>query len=278
LFEIIDKRILAPGISWFEIKAPRIAVKRQAGQFVIVRLREKGERIPLTVVDSDPEKGTIVLAVQEIGKTTADFQTFEKGDQILDIVGPLGKPTPIEKVGTAVVIGGGVGTAEAYPIAKALKGAGNDVISIIGARTQDLVVMEEEMSEVSSKVRISTDDGSYGIHGFVTDALQQFLDEGLKIDLVVAIGPVPMMKAVCNVTRPHSIKTLVSLNSIMIDATGMCGACRVSIDGKTKFACVDGPEFDGHKVDFDELTQRIGAYIQMEKESYELYKQSSKSN
>jgi ferredoxin--NADP+ reductase len=275
LFEIIDKKILAPGISWFEIKAPRIAVKREAGQFVIVRLQEKGERIPLTIVDSDPEKGTIVLAVQEIGKTTAEFQAFETGDQILDIVGPLGKPTPIEKLGTTVVIGGGVGTAEAYPIAKALKRAGNNVISIIGARNKELVIMEEDMAAVSSQVRISTDDGSYGVHGFVTDALQQYLDEGLKIDLVVAIGPVPMMKAVCNVTRPHSIKTLVSLNSIMIDATGMCGACRVSIDGKTKFACVDGPEFDGHKVDFDELTKRVAAYVRMEKESYDLYKQSS---
>jgi len=276
LFEIVDKRELAKGIAWFEIKAPRIAVKRQAGQFVIVRLQEKGERIPLTIVDSDAKKGTIVLAVQEIGKTTAEFQHFGIGDSILDVVGPLGRPTPIKNYGTAVIIGGGVGTAEAYPIAKAMKEGGNDIISIIGARTKDLVIMEKEMKAVSSKVKISTDDGSYGLHGFVTDALQQLLDEGLHINVVVAIGPVPMMKAVCNVTKPHSIKTLVSLNSIMIDATGMCGACRVTVDGKTKFACVDGPEFDGHKVDFDELTKRVSAYMEMEKKSYELYKQSLK--
>jgi len=267
LYTIVDTRFLAPDIKLFKIKAPYIALKRKAGQFVIVRIDEYGERIPLTIADSDAINGTITLIVQGVGKTTKLLNRLKTGDQITNVVGPLGMPSHIEKFGTAVAIGGGVGTAIAYPTAVALKEAGNHVITINGARSKDLIILEDEMKSVSDESFISTDDGSYGFHGFVTDKLQQLIDEGRTLDFVLAIGPIPMMKAVAGVTRPCQIKTVVSLNPIMVDGTGMCGGCRVTVEGKTKFACVDGPEFDAHLVDFDNLAARNRMYIEYEQTS-----------
>jgi ferredoxin--NADP+ reductase len=267
LYAIVDARFLAPDIKLFKIKAPYIALKRKAGQFVIVRIGEYGERIPLTIADSDTINGTITLIVQGVGKTTKMLNRLGTGDQITNVVGPLGMPSHIEKFGTAVAIGGGVGTAIAYPTAVALKEAGNHVITINGARSKELIILEEEMKMVSDAAFITTDDGSYGFHGFVTDKLQQLIDEGSNIDFVLAIGPIPMMKAVADVTKPHDIKTVVSLNPIMVDGTGMCGGCRVTVDGKTKFACVDGPEFDAHLVDFANLAARNRMYIEHEQTS-----------
>jgi len=260
MFRIIDARFLADNVKLFEIEAPKIAQKRKAGQFVIVRLDESGERIPLTIADSNAEKGTITIIVQGVGKTTRELNMKEANDQILDVVGPLGTPSHIEKFGTAVSIGGGVGTAIAYPTAVALKQAGNYVITINGARSKDLVILENEMKAVSDEAYVTTDDGSYGYHGFVTQKLQELIDQGRKIDFVLAIGPIPMMKAVADVTEPHDIKTVVSLNPVMVDGTGMCGGCRVIVDGHSKFACVDGPEFDAHLVDFKNLTDRNKVY------------------
>lgn len=260
MYTIITARFLAENIKLFEIEAPKIARKRRAGQFVIIRLDEHGERIPLTIADADPEKGTITIIVQGVGKTTRALNMKEAGDQIMDVVGPLGAPSHIENFGTAVSIGGGVGTAIAYPTAVALKQAGNYVITINGARSKDLVILEDEMNSVSDESYITTDDGSYGFHGFVTQKLQELIDQGKQIDFVLAIGPIPMMRAVAEVTRPHKIKTVVSLNPIMVDGTGMCGGCRVIIDGQSKFACVDGPEFDAHLVDFKNLTDRNRIY------------------
>ncbi|MBI5286785.1 MAG: sulfide/dihydroorotate dehydrogenase-like FAD/NAD-binding protein, partial [Deltaproteobacteria bacterium] len=250
MFEIIEKRQLSHTVSLFRIKAPKIALKRKAGQFIILRLHEHGERIPLTIVDSNRREGTITIISQEVGKTTAMLGALDKGDYIMDVVGPLGRPTHIENFGTAICVGGGIGTAPVYPIAKALKEAGNRVISIIGARTKDLLILEEEMKGTSDDIFVTTDDGTYGHHGFVTQILQRLIDDKRKLDIVIAIGPIPMMRAVCNITRPHNIHTVVSLNPIMVDGTGMCGVCRVTIGGKTRFVCVDGPEFDGHQVDF----------------------------
>ncbi len=268
---VLKKQRLAEGIVDLEVEAPVIARKRKAGQFILLRLNEQGERIPLTIVDSNPDEGSLRLIIQEIGKSTHALGNVEKGDTIQDIAGPLGRPTHIEKLGTVVCIGGGIGVAPVYPIAAAMKDAGNQVISIIGARSKDLLIMVEDMKAVSDRVLLATDDGSHGIHGFVTDALQQLIDEGLKIDMVVAIGPVPMMKFTSMLTKKYDLPTMVSLNSIMVDGTGMCGGCRVSIDGKSQFVCVDGPEFDGHQVDFDELTMRQSAYLEQEKESMEIY-------
>ena len=270
--KIMEKRMLAENVGWFEIEAPQIAKRRKAGQFVILRIHESGERIPLTIADSDPEKGTIVLICQSIGKTSTQLNSLQTGDIIQDIAGPLGTPSHIENFGTAVCIGGGVGIAVAYPIAKALKEKGNKVISILGARTKELLILEDQMRSVSDEVRITTDDGSYGVKGFVTDQLQQLIDEQ-EVNFVLAIGPTIMMKAVSNLTRPYQITTMVSLNSIMIDGTGMCGGCRVSIDGKSRFVCVDGPEFDGHAVDFDELMLRQRMYLDEEKSSLERFKE-----
>jgi len=269
--KIVKKTTLAEGVKDFIVEAPVIARKCKAGQFVVVRLDETGERIPLTIVDSDPQAGTIRLIVPEVGKTTYAMGDLEAGDRILDVVGPLGKPTHIEKFGTVVCIGGGIGTAPVLPIATAMKKAGNRVISIIGARTKELMILETEMSRVADEQLITTDDGSYGMHGFVTDALQKLIDDGTEIDLCVAIGPVVMMRAVSNLTRTYGIPTVVSLNSIMIDGTGMCGGCRVTVGGKTKFVCVEGPEFDGHQVDFDLLMRRQQAYLPQEKEALDLY-------
>jgi ferredoxin--NADP+ reductase len=271
VFKIVHAQFIAPGIKRFILEAPRIARKQRPGQFVILRVNETGERIPLTIERSDPEKGTVNLVVQSIGKTTHLLNSLETGDSIQDIVGPLGKPSEIEKFGTVVVMGGGVGTAMAYPTAAALKRAGNRVISIIGGRNKDLVILEPEMREVSDTVFVTTDDGSYGDKGLVTDRLRQFIQNGTRIDLVLAVGPIPMMRAVADMTRPERIHTIVSLNPIMIDGTGMCGGCRVLIEGKSEFACVDGPEFDAHRVDFGVLVQRNSMYREAEKRSMEDY-------
>src|SRR3989339_669000 len=269
--KIISAEFLAADIKRFVIEAPKIAAKRKAGQFVIVRIDEKGERIPLTIADSNKDQGTITIIVQGIGKTTKEINSHKTGDFFLDVVGPLGKPSHIENFGTAVSIGGGVGTAIAFPTAVALKEAGNHVISIIGGRTKELVLLEDEMRAVCDEVYPTTDDGSYGYHGFVTNKLQDLLNEGRKIDFVLAIGPIPMMSAVAEVTRPHGIRTVVSLNPIMVDGTGMCGGCRAIVDDKTVFVCVDGPEFDAHKVNFNILTKRNRMYLLQEKVSYEHY-------
>ncbi len=268
MHKIFSATFIAPNIKRFTIDAPKIALKRKAGQFVIIRINEVGERIPLTIADSDAEKGTIDIIVQGIGKTTKDLNSLKAGDFIADVVGPLGKSSHIENFGTAVSIGGGVGTAIAYPTAVALKQAGNHTISIIGGRTKEFVILEDEMKKVCDEVFITTDDGSYGKHGFVTDQLKELI-QTRKIDFVLAIGPIPMMKAVADVTREKGIQTVVSLNPIMVDGTGMCGGCRATVDNKTVFVCVDGPEFDAHKVDFKTLMTRNQSYLMEEKVSLE---------
>ena len=268
MYEIVEARPLARGIKLFVIKAPRIARKQKPGQFVIVRLNEFGERIPLTIADSDPEAGTVTIVVQAIGKTTMLFSMLETGDSILDIVGPLGKASEIENFGRVVVVSGSVGTAMAYPTARALKQAGNKVTSIVGARSKDLLVLEDEVRAVSDETHIVTDDGSYGDKGLVTDKLKELVAKG-EVDYVLAVGPVPMMRAVANLTAPQKIKTMVSLNSIMVDGTGMCGGCRVLVNNSSQFACVDGPEFDATQVNFEVLTQRNNMYREQERQSIE---------
>lgn len=252
-----------------EVEAPRIARKRKPGQFVLVRMDEHAERVPLTIADSDPEAGTITLIIQVAGHSTQHLAQLRAGDTVRDVVGPLGQPTHIENFGTAVPVGGGIGTAVVYPIACALKEAGNHVIGIIGARTKDLLILEDEMRTVTDELIVATDDGSYGYNGFVTQALEELIEEGRKIDFVAAVGPVPMMRATCRVTDPYGIRTIVSLNPIMMDGTGMCGGCRVTVGGETRFACVDGPEFDGHQVDFDELVRRQNMYRERERVDFE---------
>jgi ferredoxin/flavodoxin---NADP+ reductase len=269
MFKILAAQLIAPGIKRFVIEAPRIARKHKPGQFVIIRLYEEGERIPLTIEKSDAARGTINMVVQSIGKTTHLLNSLEAGDSILDVVGPLGKPSEIENFGTVVIIGGGVGTAMAYPTAAALKGAGNRVLTIIGGRSRNLVMLEPEMREVSDAVMVTTDDGSYAEKGLVTHKLRQLIDSGTSINLVLAVGPIPMMKAVAELTAKEHIRTIVSLNPIMIDGTGMCGGCRVLVDGKSEFACVDGPEFDAQRVDFAVLVQRNAMYRAAEKTSLE---------
>jgi ferredoxin--NADP+ reductase len=265
MHKIISAKFIAPEIKRFEIEAPKIASKRKAGQFVIIRIKDGGERIPLTIADSDPINGTITIIVQGIGKTTKELNLLKSGEYIEDVVGPLGKPSHIENFGTAVSIGGGVGTAIAYPTAAELKASGNYTISIIGGRTKELVILEDEMNKICDEVYPTTDDGSYGYHGFVTAKLKELIDSGRKIDFVLAIGPIPMMKAVAETTRPYKIKTVVSLNPVMVDGTGMCGGCRALVDNKTVFVCVDGPEFDAHLVDFDILARRNRTYNEDEK-------------
>ncbi len=267
MHKIISAGFIAPEIKRFEIEAPKIAAKRKAGQFVIIRVKDHGERIPLTIADSDPVKGTITIIVQGIGRTTKLLNSLEAGEYIQDVVGPLGKPSHIENFGTAVSIGGGVGTAIAYPTAVALKNSGNHTISIIGGRSKEFVILEDEMKKVCDEVYPTTDDGSYGYHGFVTQKLKELIDSGRKIDFVLAIGPIPMMKAVAETTRPYGIKTVVSLNPVMVDGTGMCGGCRATVDNKTVFVCVDGPEFDAHLVDFETLTRRNRTYFEDEKKA-----------
>jgi len=271
MFKIRAAKWIAPGIKRFVIEAPRIAKKHQAGQFVILRLDEHGERIPLTIESADGKEGTISIVVQAVGKTTYQLNAMEADDAIQDVVGPLGKPSVIEKFGTVVVVGGGVGTALAYPTTAALKRAGNRVLSIVGGRNRDLVILEEEMTAVSDELYVTTDDGSYGEKGLVTDKLRQLLESEAGIRLVLAVGPIPMMKAVADLTRGKGIHTVVSLNPIMIDGTGMCGGCRVLVGGKSQFACVHGPEFNAHEVDFDVLTQRNRMYRDAEKQALEGY-------
>jgi ferredoxin--NADP+ reductase len=272
-FQIMEKRTLGPDVVLFRIKAPRIARKQKAGQFVILRVHENGERIPLTIAESDPNEGTIGLIVQGVGKTTKLLCALEPGDGISDVVGPLGKPSEVHKYGTVVVIGGGVGTAIAYPTARALKGAGNHIIMIIGGRTKALVILENEARAASDELYVTTDDGSYGEKGLVTDKLRQLTGAGQLVHLVLAIGPIPMMRAIAEMTRPLGIKTLVSLNPIMVDGTGMCGGCRVLVNGESKFACVDGPEFDAHQVDFDMLAKRNTTYRTAERTALERFQQ-----
>lgn len=265
MYKILAKKDLAPNVKLFEMDAPLIAKKAQPGQFVILRIDEEGERIPLTIADFDRQKGTITLIFQEVGATTKEMGALNAGDSLLDLVGPLGKETHIENFGTVVCVGGGIGIAPVYPIARGMKQAGNKVISIIGARSKDILIYEQEMAAVSDELHITTDDGSKGHKGFVTDVLNDLMKKGVKIDLVMAIGPVVMMRSVAEATRPSGIHTVVSLNPIMVDGTGMCGGCRVAVGDETKFACVDGPEFDAHKVDFKALVTRQRMYLDQEK-------------
>lgn len=264
MFPILEARWLAPDVKLFRIAAPRIARKRQAGQFVIVRVHEHGERIPLTIAAADPEQGYLTLIVQGVGKTTQMMNGLEVGDALLDLVGPLGMPSEVRHFGTTVVIGGGVGTAIAYPTAVALKQAGNHVISILGARTAERLILVDEVRQTSDELFLVTDDGSLGEQGLVTQPLQHLIDSSRQLDHVLAIGPIPMMRAVAETTRPHRIPTVVSLNPIMVDGTGMCGGCRVLVGGQSRFACVDGPEFDAHQVDFQVLSQRNRMYREQE--------------
>ena len=265
MFKIINKRQLNEQVVLMEIEAPFIAKKAQAGQFIIFRIDEKGERIPLTIADYDREKGTVTIIFQTIGRSTSQLAQLNVGDAILDFVGPLGVATHFEEgIKKVAVVGGGVGCAIAYPQAKMLYRNGVEVDLIAGFRSKDIVILEDEMKSVSTNLYITTDDGSYGTKGFVTNVLKDLINNGRNYDAVVAIGPVPMMKFVCEVTKPYGIKTLVSLNPIMVDGTGMCGGCRVTVDGKIKYACVDGPDFDGHLVDFDELMNRNSSYREHE--------------
>lgn len=261
MFKILKKQVLSPGVLLFDLEAPRIAKKAEPGQFVILRVNDEGERVPLTIADFNRDKGTITIIFQEVGASTQLLGALNEGESILDLVGPLGKKTHIEpNMGTIVCIGGGIGVAPVYPIARGMKQAGNTVISIMGAKSKEILIFENEMKAVSDEVYVTTDDGSYGIKGFVTTALQQLIDKGVKIAEVIAIGPVVMMRSVAEATRPYAIPTVVSLNPIMVDGTGMCGGCRVQIGNESKFACVDGPEFDAHQVDFKGLMMRQRTY------------------
>jgi len=271
MFKIVRREEMAEGtVILNEIEAPLIAKKARPGQFVILKAHEEGERIPLTMADSDVQKGTITIIYMVVGKSTAIFRDLKVGEGFQDVIGPLGKATHLEKVGKVVCVGGGTGVAVLHPITRGLKEIGNDVTCIVGARNKSLLILEDQMKKASHDLRVCTDDGSYGHHGFVTEVLKEVL-EGGDVKLVVGIGPVPMMKAVSNITRDYGVHTMVSLNPIMVDGTGMCGGCRVTVGGETKFACVDGPEFDGHKVDYDELIMRLRAYQAEEKKCHEDY-------
>ena len=265
MYEIVEKKIMSDNVKLMKIKAPLVAKKAKAGQFIILRIDEEGERIPLTIADYDSKIGTITVIFMEVGKTTKQLGTMKKGDKILNFAGPLGVASEIEKFGTVVCIGGGVGIAPLYPIVRELKNSGNYVISILGARNKDLLMLEKEIDEFSDELHICTDDGSKGHKGFVSDVLQKLIDDGKEINIVWAIGPVIMMKVVADLTKKYDLKTIVSLNPIMVDGTGMCGGCRVIIDGEIKFACVHGPEFDGHKVDFKNLMLRNRRFVEEEK-------------
>lgn len=259
MFKIVDKQHFSPAVVKLVVEAPEIARARKAGHFVIVRACEGGERIPLTIADADPVRGTITLVVQSVGVSTRKINALEPGEALIDVVGPLGRATHIEKVGTVVCCGGGVGVAPLLPIIRAMKQAGNRVVSVLAARTRDLIILEEQVREVSDEVIIMTDDGSYGTKGLVTDGVESVIQRE-KVDQVVTIGPAVMMKFVSLLTEKYAIPTVCSLNTIMVDGTGMCGACRVTVDGRTRFVCIDGPEFDAHKVDFDEMMMRLRAY------------------
>lgn len=269
MYKIVVKRELAPNVKFIEVEAKDISAKVQPGQFVILRLAEKGERIPLTVADFNRRQGTISIIFQEIGRTTRELGLLKESDAITNIVGPLGQPTHIEKVGTVVCVGGGVGTASMYPITRAFKEAGNKVITIIGGRSRDYIIWEKEIGAISDTLIVTTDDGSYGVKGLVTKPLEEMIRNSEQIDQVIAIGPVIMMKAVSHLTKSCGIKTMVSLNPIMLDGTGMCGVCRVEVNNETKFACFHGPDFDGHLVNFDLLMHRLKTYQTEEKISLE---------
>lgn len=274
MYRIVTKKVLGPVTKMYVIEAPEVARKAQAGQFIILRVSDKGERIPLTIADYDRVAGTITIVVQEIGKSTRELGFMEAGDELASFTGPLGRPTEIENFGTVVLVGGGLGIAPIYPICRSLRAAGNHVIAIIGARTKDLLFWEDEMRTVCDELIVGTDDGSYGRKALVTVPLKELLDSGRKIDRIWAIGPAIMMKFCALTSQPYGVMTLVSLNSIMVDGTGMCGACRVSVGGRTRFACVDGPEFDAHQVDWNLLLSRQRFYLDLEKTALEAYERS----
>jgi ferredoxin/flavodoxin---NADP+ reductase len=267
--KILKKEKLNENVSRIIVDAPHIANAAKPGNFVVVVPTENAERIPLTIADADTKAGTIAIIFQIVGATTKVLDSLGVGDELAHLLGPLGVPSHIENYGTVVVIGGGVGIAEIYPFVKALKAVGNKVVTIIGARCEDLLIYRKELGEYSTELKVTTDDGTCGRQGFVSDELKDMIKAGIKIDRVIAVGPVPMMKVCCDVTKPHNIPTVVSLNTLMLDATGMCGVCRVTVGGETKFACVEGPEFDGHQVDFAELTGRLKAYKDVEKIAYD---------
>jgi ferredoxin--NADP+ reductase len=268
---IRSKKLLATNTYHFEVEAPIVAKARKPGQFLVLRIREGGERIPLTLAGGDAEAGIVRFVVQAVGKTTNELCSLEPGDHLADVVGPLGVPTHLGEYGTAVLLGGGYGTAAIIPVAQGLRDLGNKVISVIGARSKDLIILEDELGAASDRLEITTDDGSYGTKGFVTDVLRKIIEEEENIGFCMAVGPIPMMKAVSEMTKPYGIKTYVSLNTIMVDGTGMCGSCRCTVGGVTKFACVDGPDFDGHEIDFDEVAKRNQMYLEMEKKAYDRY-------
>ena len=272
MFEIVRKENLNASVTLMEIKAPLVAKKAEPGQFIIFRIDEKGERIPLTIADFDRENGTVTIIFQKVGKSTIQLGNLNEGDKILDFAGPLGVASHLEGYKKVAVIGGGLGTAIAYPQAKKLFGLGSEVHTIVGFRNKDLIILEDEVKKVSTKTVVATDDGSNGNQGFVTTMLENLINEGNSYDLVIAIGPLRMMQAVCNVTKKYGIKTIVSMNPVMIDGTGMCGGCRVTVGGETKFACVDGPDFDGHLVDFDSAIKRQEMYKTEERASLENHK------
>ena len=269
MYRIAEKKVLNKEVTLFRVEAPLIAKKAKPGQFIILRVAEGGERIPLTVADTDPEKGLVTIIFQIVGKTTDQLSRLEEGEALLDFVGPLGVASELKGIKKACVIGGGLGVAIAYPQAKALHALGAEVDVISGFRRKDLVILEEKFNAVADRFFVCTDDGSCGFHGFVSQKLEELLKDGAEYDIVIAIGPLPMMKAVCDITDKPRIKTVISMNSIMLDGTGMCGACRLTVNGETKFACVDGPDFDGHQVDFAEAVERGKMYRKEEKESME---------
>lgn len=273
--EIVRKEPIAPDTWQLIVNAPEIARRRRAGQFVVLRVHEKGERFPLTLVSSDPEAGTIELIFQAVGTSTRLLASMQPGDAIMDLVGPLGRPTQIERFGRCVVMGGGYGMAPVIPIARALKDAGNELVGVNGARSAEHVILEDRLREICDRVEVCTDDGSYGRRGFVTAVLQEMIEAGERVDFVLAIGPTPMMRAVAELTRPHGIRTVVSLNPIMVDGTGMCGGCRVEVGGETKFACIDGPEFDAHEVDFEMLMRRQRMYDGLESDATRMFRPRS---
>lgn len=273
MFEIVEKRRLNPQVTFMRISAPHVAKNAKAGQFAVLKIDEKGERIPLTIVDADKAEGTIAIIFQEVGATTKRLAAMDEGGGVMDVIGPLGRSTHVGKLGRVICVGGGVGTAEVYPVARAFKEAGNEVTSIIGARDKELLLLIDEMKAASDRFYMATDDGSFGEKGFVTDILKKLLDRG-SYDLVYAVGPIFMMRAVAALTKQYNLKTIVSLNANMVDATGMCGTCRVTVGGKTKFACVDGPDFDAHEVDFEEFINRDKRFKDKEEESLRCYEKT----
>lgn len=271
MYKILRKEELTPETTLFEVNVPHVARKCKPGNFIMLRIDEKGERIPLTIADFNREAGTVTIIFQKAGKSTYQLSKLNAGDSILDFVGPLGKHLEVGKVGNIVAIGGGLGIAPIFLKIRFLVEAGNEVTAIIGARSKNLLILEKEISGLVKKYYVTTDDGTYGLHGFTTDQFKILLDEGLRPDLVLAVGPIPMMKAVCNITRGRGLRTLVSLDTIMVDGTGMCGSCRITVGGKNLFACVDGPVFDGLQVDYDEYSARQGRYKAEEKRALEVY-------